>query len=160
MAFTGYLKLPDIPGESVKADHTDEIDIFGADFSVMQESSATATTGLVAGTAHASSFNFQKFYDASSVYLMQASLTGAHLADAVFAVRKDSGDAHLDYLTVTLTNVVVSNYSLSGGGDQNIVESISLSAEEIKFTYVQQGADGAASNEHEFAYNLVEGAAV
>ncbi len=157
MAFSGYLKVPDIAGESVRADHEDEIDIFGANWGVVQETSATQGRGRVQGRAHASAFTFQKYMDASSPYLTLACLQGKSFDEVVFSVRKDSGESHLDYLVITLTNVIVSSYDMSGGGDQQIMETVSLMAEKIKILYTVQSDDHSAGDEHEIEYDLVAG---
>ena len=158
MPFNGHLKVPDIEGESVRADHEGEIDIFGASWSVVQETSATQGRGRVQGRAHASAFTFQKYMDASSPYLTLACLQGKSFDEVVFSVRKDSGEAHLDYLVVTLTNVIVSSYDMSGGGDQQIMETVSLMAEKVKILYTVQADDHSAGDEHEIEYDLVAGA--
>jgi len=157
MPFNGYLKVPDIPGESVRADHEDEIDVFGVSWSVVQQTSASAGKGRVQGRAHASAVTFEKFMDAASPYLTLACLQGKSFDEVVFSVRKDSGDAHLDYLVVTLTNVIVSSYEMSNGDDQQIRESVSLMAEEIKILYTVQADDHSAGDEHEIEYDLVAG---
>jgi len=63
----------------------------------------------------------------------------------------------LDYLVVTLTNVIVSSYEMSNGDDQQIRESVSLMAEEIKILYTVQADDHSAGDEHEIEYDLVAG---
>lgn len=160
MAFTGYLKIDGIDGESRRADHEGEIDIFGASFSAAQSSSSATGSGRTRGRATLSDFGFQKYYDAASPYLALACMQGKSFPEIVFMARKDSGEAHLDYLTVTLTNCIVSSYSLSvnapeGSHDESIIESVAVSFEKIAVKYVVQADDHSKGDEHEIEYDVV-----
>jgi type VI secretion system secreted protein Hcp len=77
-------------------------------------------------------------------------------------VRKDSGEAHLDYLIVTLSNVIISSYTMEGSGpkesdDDMIVETVALSCEKIGVKYTVQADDHSAGDEHEIEYDLIAG---
>ncbi len=51
---------------------------------------------------------------------------------------KTSGNQQQCYLQYTLTNVIVTSYSMSGGsGDESPLEEVSLNFEEIKVTYTK-----------------------
>jgi type VI secretion system secreted protein Hcp len=160
MAFTGYLKIEDIKGESKRAEHEDEIDCFGVEFNASQSSSSAVGSGRTRGRATLSDFTFHKWMDASSPYLMFACAKGKSFKEMVFAVRKDSGDVHLDYLVITLTNCIISGYKMSqsaaeAANEELISEEIKVSYEEIKFKYVLQADDHSKGNDHEVGYNLV-----
>lgn len=162
MAFTGYLKIDGIDGESRRADHEGEIDVFGVEFSATQFSSAATGSGRTRGRATLSDFKFQKWYDAASPYLFLACAQGKSFDEIVFCARKDSGDAHLDYLTVTLKKCLVSNYAMNQSsrevaGDDMILEDIGISYEEVAIKYVVQADDHSKGDEHEVEYNVVAG---
>ncbi len=67
--------------------------------------------------------------------------------------RKDTGDDQLDYLVYTLTDVLISSYTMSSGGETPM-ENLSLNYTSIKGLYVKQADDHSAGSEHEFEYNL------
>jgi type VI secretion system secreted protein Hcp len=160
MAFTGYLKIEGIDGESKRADHEGEIDCFGVEFSASQMSSASVGSGRTRGRATLSDFTFHKWLDAASPYLALACAKGKSFAEIVFTVRKDSGDAHLDYLIITLENCIVSSYKMAQNApeatsNELISEEIGISYEKLKIKYVVQADDHSKGDEHEIEYDLV-----
>jgi type VI secretion system secreted protein Hcp len=160
MAFTGYLKIEGIDGESKRADHEGEIDVFGVQFEAKQMSSASVGSGRTRGRATLSDFSFNKWLDAASPYLMLACAKGKSFAEIVFTARKDSGDAHLDYLIITLENCIISSYSMAQnapeeGSSELVSETISVSYEKVTFKYVVQADDHSKGDEHEVEYDLV-----
>ncbi|MGB8814880.1 MAG: type VI secretion system tube protein Hcp [Paracoccaceae bacterium] len=162
MAFTGYLKVEGIDGESKRADHEGEIDVFGVKFSAQQTSSSATGSGRTRGRATLSDFGIKKWYDAASPYLALACMQGKSFDEIVFCARKDSGDAHLDYLTVTLKKCIISSYAMKqdsaeAAGDDMIGEDITISYEEIAIKYVVQADDHSKGDEHEVEYNVVAG---
>ena len=80
----------------------------------------------------------------------------------IFYARKDSGETHLDYLTITMTNCIISGYEMennaANGDVQMISEKVSIAFEKVKIMYVVQAADGSAGAEHEIEYDIVAGA--
>ncbi|ABN78223.1 Hcp family type VI secretion system effector [Cereibacter sphaeroides] len=160
MAFTGYLKIEDIKGESRRADHEDEIDAFGVSWLVEQTSSASTGSGRTRGRARVGDFRLRKWMDASSPYLALACMQGKSFPEMIFMARKDSGEAHLDYLQVTLKNCIVSSYALAQdapeeSGHDMIAEDVAISFETITYKYVVQADDHSAGDEHEVEYNVV-----
>jgi type VI secretion system secreted protein Hcp len=162
MAFTGYLKIEDIKGESKRADHEDEIDCFGVEWQVQQSSSASVGSGRTRSRATIGDFVCHKWMDAASPYLALACMQGKNLAEVVFMARKDSGDAHLDYLQVTMKNCIISGYkmeqtSAEAASDDMVAETVKLSFEHITYKYVVQAEDHSAGDEHEVEYDAVAG---
>lgn len=159
-AITGFLKIPDIPGESQRADHEDEIDIHGFHWEVLRPASALEGSGRTTSRAEFKAISFSKYYDASSPYLFLACANGKNFDEIVFTVRKDSGDAHLDYLTITMTNCVVTSYRAVADGETTTVprEQVSLNFERIRVKYIVQEDDHSAGDEHEVEYDIAAGA--
>lgn len=162
MAFTGYLNINDgeIKGESKRADHEEEIDCFGAEWSCEQASSAATGSGRTRGRARVNDFKVMKWMDAASPYIAQACMQGKSFAQMVFMVRKDSGEAHLDYLQITMKNCIISSYSMAqnapeDSGNDMVMEEVKFSFEEILFKYVVQADDHSAGTEHEMEYDVV-----
>jgi type VI secretion system secreted protein Hcp len=160
MAFTGYLKIEGIDGESKRADHEGEIDCFGVEFTAKQMSSSSVGSGRTRGRATLSEFTFHKWFDASSPYLALACAKGKSFEEIVFTARKDSGDAHLDYLIITLGNCIISGYSMTqnapeADSSELIADRIEVSYEQLKIKYVVQADDHSKGDEHEIEYDLV-----
>lgn len=89
-------------------------------------------------------------------------MQGAAFAELVFTARKDSGEAHLDYLTVTMKKCIISHYGMAqsqaeDSGNDMIAEKVGISFEEVAIKYVVQADDHSAGDEHEVEYNIVAG---
>ncbi|MEL6837925.1 MAG: type VI secretion system tube protein Hcp [Pseudomonadota bacterium] len=162
MSLTGYLLIDDIPGESKRAEHEDEIDVHGVHWNIEQMSSAARGSGRTQSRAQVDSLTCFKETDASSVYLALACMQGKSIPSAKLALRKDSGEAHLDYLIITMENVVVTKFEMANDGsdenDQVVTEKLSLSFESITMKYTIQADDHSAGDEHEIEFDIVAGA--
>ena len=156
MPMTGYLKLPDIDGESRRADHEDEIDIVDIQWGMAQSSGMQIGSGRTKSRATVEPISMSKSYDASSPYIALACMQGKSFDEVVISFRKDSGDVHLDYLTITLTNVAISSYNMSSAGEE-ILDHFSLSFENIKVLYTMQADDHSKGDEHEIEYDVSAG---
>ena len=85
-------------------------------------------------------------------------MQGKAFDEIVISFRQDSGEAHLDYLKVTLTNVVISSHSLSGSSmGEEITDNIALSFEKINVVYTMQADDHSSGDEHEIEYDISAG---
>lgn len=151
MPITGFLKIDDIPGESRRVDHEDEIDVFGVSWEIEQ---ATATrSGRVRARADMGPLVVHKYYDASSPYLARATEQGRAFPEMVLSLRKDSGEAHLDYLVITMENCLVASYRFANDDpshpDGLIVERVEIDFETVKLIYTVQADDHSAGDVHE-----------
>lgn len=161
MGINGVLELTDIGGESKKADFDDLIDIHGAHWTVDQKSGAVIGSGLTQSRAEIGNFHFLKWFDASSPDIIKKCMSGGTVDEAKFTALKDSGDKRLPYLIITMTNCLVSKYSLvndgSDGDKQLLLEDISIACEKINVKYTKQEADGSGGTEYEQEYDIVKG---
>lgn len=159
MPLTGFLKIPDIPGESRLADHEGEIDIHSISWNVTGQTGVTQGAGRPRARAEAGPVSVGKFYDASSPYIALAAMQGKSFDEVVISFRQDSGEAHLDYLTITLENVIISSYDLNGPPENEEIEDrVQLSFEKINVKYVVQADDHSSGDEHEIEFDVVAGA--
>lgn len=161
MPLTAYLKIGDIGGESQRADHEDEIDIHDVMWNVEQGSAAQVGKGRSRARAQVGPINLRKFTDASSAYLLLACMQGKSFPDMVLSVRKDSGEAHLDYLIITMENVTISKFETVGVGPEEdgqvIEEVLGLVFENVTYKYTVQADDHSAGDEHEITYDIAAG---
>lgn len=162
MPIAGYLKIPDVPGESLRADHEDEIDIHGLQWAIHSDTSSATGRGRRRARAEVDQLVLTKFTDASSVYLALANMQGKSFDEVVVSVRKDSGDAHLDYLIITMTNCLISRFEMEAGPpnstDDLITERVAIIFEKVHMKYTVQADDHSAGNEHEISFDIVAGA--
>jgi len=160
MALSGYLKIDDIQGESQRADHEDEIDVYGVHWKV-ERATSSARSGRARSRARVDSLTCYKETDASSPYLALACLQGKSFDEMVLTVRKDSGDAHLDYLIITMENVMVSGFEMLNDGtnvdDEALAEQVALTFEKLTYKYTVQADDHSAGDEHEVEFDIAAG---
>lgn len=155
MAFSGYLKIESIPGESKRSDHENEIVVSSFSWGVSRSAFRNSGGQRESGLPEIQSIAITKDYDASSPYLSLSCINATNLEEVVLTLRKDQGDAHSDYLTITLTNTLVENYQVSGGGGGNPMDSLTLSFDSIKILYLQDADDLTAGGEHEIEYDIL-----
>ena len=158
MTLTAYLKIGDIAGESRRAEHEDEIDVHGLQWKISQQSSLLQRVGRGRARARATvdALTCLKFTDASSPYFALACFQGRSFPEATLTVRKDSGEAHLDYLVITMENVTVSGYEMSNdaGDDEVVAERLGLTFEKVTYTYIVQNDDQSSGDEHEVEFDI------
>jgi len=147
MAQDIFLKINGIDGESMDSGHKNEIEVLSWDWQVLQESNMHTGSGGGSGKATVKDLNFSHFVDRSSPNLMKFCLTGKHISEATLVVRKAGGNP-LEYLKITMTDVVITNV-LPGGSntEDGVKEQVSLSFAKVKQEYTvqnQQGGSGGA----------------
>lgn len=155
MAFSGYLKIEDIPGESERSDHIGEINLSSFSWGVSRHTYRDTGGKRESGLPEVQSLVCTKDYDCASPYLALACLKAKNLGEVVLTLRKDAGDDHKDYLTITMTNVLIESYQTSGGGGGNPVDSIVLSFNTIHQKYIQEDTDLLDGGEHEMEYDIL-----
>jgi type VI secretion system secreted protein Hcp len=146
MAANFFLQLAGVTGESSDSAHAGQIQVLSWSHSFNQPTSPTrssAGSGTVEQANHAD-FSFTKYIDASTDDLLKACWTGLQIATGVFTgYRSDGSGNGVNYLEIDFTNVVVSNYSISGGTGDVPVETITLSYSAVTYKYIpQKQADG------------------
>lgn len=144
MATDMFLKLGDIKGESRDQSHRDEIDIASWAWGLSQEGSMHAGTGGGAGKVSIANLNLKKALDKSSPNLMMACASGKHYPEARLVVRKAGGPSAVEYLIITLKEVLVCGYDIRTEDDSELLqESIALNFASVEVSYQAQKADGA-----------------
>jgi type VI secretion system secreted protein Hcp len=141
-AFDYFLKIDGIQGESTDAKHKDEIEVLSWSWGETQETApgpggGGGGTGKVAMTDLHVSANLSK----ASPQLLLACASGKHIKGAVLAGRR-GGKAAAEFLTFSLTDVLVSGYQTGGATAEAPLDSISLNFSKIEVTYKQQTAKG------------------
>ncbi|KWF37622.1 Hcp family type VI secretion system effector [Burkholderia pseudomultivorans] len=138
-----FLKIDGINGESLDDKHKDEIEILNWDWEILQESSMHSGSGGGAGKATVKDLTFEHNIDRASPNLMKYALTGKHIDQAVLVMRKAGGNP-LEYLKLTMSDVIVTRVKPSGSkaGEEKSRETVSLSFSKVKQEYVVQNAQG------------------
>lgn len=144
MASDYLLEIDGIKGESADSKHKGSIDIESWSWGETNTGSTAAGGGAGAGKVSVQDFSFVAPTSSASPVLMQACATGKHIKKAVLFVRK-AGKEQQEYLTVTMTDLLVSSYSVKGPAEADAtlpVDQISLNFSKIEMEYKPQKADG------------------
>jgi type VI secretion system secreted protein Hcp len=117
-AVDAFLYIDGVKGESTDARHKDWIEVSDFSFGAGNSTSiGSAASGAGVGKAAVHSIRIVKTIDSASPLLRQAGSTGRHFAKATLMMRKAGGEQQA-FMTYVLTDVLVSGYSMSSGGDR------------------------------------------
>jgi type VI secretion system secreted protein Hcp len=141
MAVDYFLKIDGIPGESTDDKHKGEIEVLSWSWGETQPASPSAGSGGGAGKVQMSDLTVGAHFSKASPQLLLTCATGKHVKSAVLTARR-SGKAQTDFLTFSLSDVLVSPYQTGGVSAEMPLDSISLSFSKIEVSYKEQKTDG------------------
>lgn len=159
MSVDSFLKLGDLKGESIVKGREDEIQIASWSWGMSQSGTTHTGTGGGAGKVAVTDISIQKNVDTSSVNLVIAICTGKHFDKAVLTCRK-AGETPLDYLIITMYDVIVTNYGTSGSsGYDEVQDTFNLNFARFEMSYQPQDNKGAkAGGAIEVGYDIAKNA--
>ena len=143
MAVDMFIKIGDVAGESNDKVHGGEIDVLAWSWGMSQSGSMHIGGGGGAGKVNIQDLSLTKYVDKSSPNLMMACSNGKHYPEAKLTIRKAGGDNQVEYLIITLKEVLVSSISTGGsGGEDRLTENVTLNFAQVQVDYQPQKADG------------------
>src|SRR5262249_18940777 len=110
MALDQFIKIGDLKGEAKDKTHKDEIDVLSWSWGMATSGTAPRGGGAGAGKVNVQDVSFTKYIDKASPDLMLACCNGKHYDTATLVVRK-AGTTPLEYVTVTMSEVMVTAVS-------------------------------------------------
>jgi type VI secretion system secreted protein Hcp len=151
MPLTGYLEIDEIAGESTQVDHEDQIDVYGVSWKI--EQTVSSVSGRTRSRADMGPLVAHKYYDAASPYLAKAVEQGRAFPEARFYAATESGGTQLDYLVITMTNVIVVSYGFANedpeGPEDRLAERVEIDFEKADIKYARDMGGGTSGDEHE-----------
>jgi type VI secretion system secreted protein Hcp len=143
-----YLRLDNIPGESIKSGAEGWIELFSFSNGASNPSSVAFGTGSGAGKVDLSSLSLQKQLDKSSPKLFLNCCAGTHIPTGTMIVREATGsDTTQIFFQYDMTEVFIDNISWGGSaGGGKPSESVSVSAKSLQITYLPQDTTGTVGN--------------
>ena len=136
-----FLKIDGIPGESLDAKHKDEIEVLSWSWGESQPAPVSAGGGAGSGKVAMGDLQVNTQTSRASPQLLLACASGKHLKSAVLTGRS-AGKGQTEYLTFSLSDVLVSGYQTGASEAEAPLDSIALSFSKIEVSYKQQKADG------------------
>ncbi len=142
MAVDMFIKIDDVKGESQDKTHKDEIDVLAWSWGMSQSGTMHMGGGGGGGKVSVQDLSFTKYIDKSSSVLMEYCSSGKQYKEAKLTVRK-AGGTPLEYLIITMTDVIVTSISTGGsGGEDRLTENVTLNFGAVKTEYQPQKPDG------------------
>jgi type VI secretion system secreted protein Hcp len=138
-----FLKLGDIKGESLAEGHKEEMEVLSWSWGCAQTGTTHSGTGGGTGTASVQDLTISKYVDKSSPALAQSCCQGVHMPEAVLTLRKAGGKEPVEYLKITLKEVLISRYSVGTSGGDLVAETVGLNFAEYMVEYQPQDNTGA-----------------
>ena len=158
MAVDYFLKLDGIPGESTDAKHKDEIDVLAFSWGVSHPK-ASGPGGGGAGKAVFEDLLVVAHTSKASPKLWLACASGQHIKSAILTCRKP-GKAPLEFLKITLTDVLISSYEIDGSDEEPPLDQIALAFAKVETVYTPQDPTGKAQPPVKAAWDLKNNAKV
>jgi type VI secretion system secreted protein Hcp len=156
MNYRAFLKVADVPGLSLDAQHPDEIEILEYGWGETMDAGAIFEARGAAGPAK-EDFTFVFWWDdKASSKLFQLCTKGEIVGEALFSVR--SSGMPTDFLVVHLEQVVVSSFQTQGNvfeGEKPLCE-IHLAFNVILMQTFRLSATGAVLDGAEFRWNYAK----
>lgn len=150
-----FIEIADVAGDSTVDGFAKQIEVNSFSFSSSQPTSPIRSgSSHIDGRPSLSLFNFTKSCDSASSALLAKLWGGFTLGKAKFtACRRDKEQKLSAFLIIEMENVVVANYSVSGGGGDPY-ENVALNYSKIMFNYKPQKNEGGAEGNLTAAYDL------
>jgi type VI secretion system secreted protein Hcp len=157
MAVDMFIKIGDLKGESKDKAYKEWIDVLSWSWGMSQQGSFHMGGGGGAGKVNVHDLAITKQVDKASTELMLRVATGKHFPEATLIARK-AGDKPLVYLTIKLTDVIVTSWSSgAGSGSDMTTENITLNFSKFNVKYTGQEATGGAGTQPEVTYDIAGG---
>jgi type VI secretion system secreted protein Hcp len=149
-----YIKYEGIDGEATQENHKKWMDVGSIQWGVGRAISTPSgsTANRESSEPSVSEVTFSKMMDSSSPKLFTESCTGS-AGKKVQIHLVTTGSPGNTYVEYTLTDALISSYSMSSGGDRPS-ESISLSFTKIEFKFIPYDNNNKAGTPTTVSYDL------
>ena len=149
-----YMKFDGITGDVTETAHTSWVELNSCQFGVGRGiSSPVGSSAERESTAPSiSEITVSKDNDVASGKLMQEALSG-NGKNVQIDFTRTYKDKQQVYLTLTLTNTIISGYSHASSGDRP-TENISLNFTKIQYSTIQMKPDGTVGDPDHVIYDL------
>lgn len=155
MAVDMFLKFASIKGDSQVSGHEDEVEVLGWSWGAHQSGTMHRGKGGGAGKVSVNDMSITKYVDQATPNLWKLCCNGKHEDEAVLTIRKAGGDSPVEYLKITLEEVLVADMQTGGSqGEEIITESITLNFAKFKLEYTPQEPDGSAGATVETGWDI------
>jgi type VI secretion system secreted protein Hcp len=158
MAVDMFMKIKGVKGESADKTYKEQIDVLAWSWGASNSGSASMGGGAGSGKVSMNDLSFTKYLDTSSPDLMKACCNGKHFDEALLIVRK-AGEKPLEYLKITMNEVLISSVSTGGsGGEDRLTENVTFNFAKVKVEYTPQTETGGKGATATMTWNIKKNA--
>jgi len=98
---------------------------------------------------------FMKNIDTTTTNLIKSCCNGSHYKQALLTIRKAGGKSPVEYLKITMKDLIISNISTGGsGGSDMITESVTLNFAKVTLEYTPQDSTGNPGSVMSASWNI------
>jgi type VI secretion system secreted protein Hcp len=157
-----FIQIGDLKGEAQDKTHKELIDVLAWSWGMSQSGTMHMGGGGGGGKVNVQDLSITKFVDKSTPPLMGACAQGTQYPEAKLVVRKAGGKSPLEYIILSLKDVIITSVSAGGsGGEDRLTENVTLNFAEFKYEYQPQKPDGSKDGGAiPFAYDIAANAVV
>jgi type VI secretion system secreted protein Hcp len=150
-----YMRIDGIEGAVNDGPHKGAIEILSYSWGATNTGAHGAGGGGGAGKVSVHDISISKVTDKASPKLFEHVCTGKIIPRALLTVTKGgrAGEPEQTYLTVTLSDCLISSYQSGGENDSLPAESLSLNFSKIEYKVFFDGPDGRASTSATYDHN-------
>jgi type VI secretion system secreted protein Hcp len=128
-----FVKIDGIVGESKDVKHKDEIDVESWSWGETYQGSPRTGGGGGAGRVSMQDLLFTTKLSKASPRLFLACASGEHFKTALLSASRGSRSKRVEYLKITLSDVIVSSYQISASAaDRPAMDQVSLNFAKIE----------------------------
>ncbi|ADP10156.1 Virulence factor for secretion apparatus (Hemolysin-coregulated protein) [Erwinia sp. Ejp617] len=154
MANDMYLKVDGVTGESKDANHTGWIDVTSFSWGATQPGNMSVGGGGGAGKVNFSDLNINAKIDKAATALLKNCASGKHIGKVEVSVCK-AGGKQMEYIRITLEDVLVTNVSFSGGGSaETLGVTYAFQAAKVQQEYWEQSTTGGKGAGTKVGWNI------
>jgi type VI secretion system secreted protein Hcp len=140
-----FLKLDNVKGEAQDKAHPEQMDVLAWSWGMSQSGTMHTGGGGGGGKVNVQDLSVTKYLDKASPVLMKYCSSGLQFAEGILTVRKAGGKEPLEYLIITMKDIIVTSVSTGGsGGEDRLTENVALNFAGVKVEYQPQKPDGTA----------------
>lgn len=160
MAVDMFMKVEGCSGESQDANHKSWTDVASVQWGITQPGSMATGGGGGAGKASFKDLTITAYVDKALPSIMSASASGKHLGQVEVSICK-AGGTQVEYMHVTLTQVLVTDVNIVGThNDERVLVTYSFQAAQSKTQYWEQTAQGGKGAESQMGWSIKENKAM
>ena len=159
MAISLYMKIDGVTGECPNAAYKEWIELDSFHWGASQPSSSATGTGLSSGKVSFHDLTAVGKMDKAYPTVMQKMASGKHFGTVDICAAK-MGDEQVEYLKITLTDVLITSADVSGAQGAEIISNYSFQAAKVKWHYVPQTDQGKKGGPVDFGWDIKQNIAV